>query len=74
MKQLELGFKRTISWNKYKSKITEHAQNRYLDLLINPSFEEVNRLFLLLFENKELRKSCYKCLKNIVTNNILFQL
>ena len=72
LKQLELGFKRTISSNKYQSKITEHAQNRYLDFLINPSFEEFNRLFLLIFENKDVRKSCYKCLKNIFTNNILF--
>ena len=31
LKQLELGFKRTISSNKYQSKITEHAQNRYLE-------------------------------------------
>ena len=45
LKQLESDFKRTINWNKYQSKITEQAQNRYLDFLIDPSFQRVNRLF-----------------------------
>ena len=38
LKQLESSFKRTINWNKYQSKVTEQAQNRYLDYLIDPSF------------------------------------
>ena len=29
LKQLESGFKRTISWNKYQPKITEQTRNRY---------------------------------------------
>ena len=29
LKQLESGFKRTIIWNKYQSKLTEQAQNRH---------------------------------------------
>ena len=28
-KKLGSGFKRTINWNKYQSKKTNHAQNRY---------------------------------------------
>ena len=32
LKQLEPGFKRTINWNKYQSKITEQTQNRHLDI------------------------------------------
>ena len=48
----ESGFKRTINQNKYQSKLTEQAQNRYLDYLIDPSFQGVNRRFVLLFENK----------------------
>ena len=31
LKQLESGYKRTINWNKYQSKITEQTPNRYLD-------------------------------------------
>ena len=30
LKQLESGFKRIINWNKYKFKVTEQAQSRYL--------------------------------------------
>ena len=56
MKQLESGFKRTINWNKYQSKLTEKAQNRYLDYLIDPSFQGANRVFVLSFENKTDRE------------------
>ena len=34
LKHLESGFERTINWNKYQSKITEQAQNRYFKFLI----------------------------------------
>ena len=51
LQQLKSGFKKTISWNKYESSIKTIAQNRYLNYLINPSFQEVNRLFVLPFEN-----------------------
>ena len=53
LKQLESGFKRIINWNKYKSKLTKQTQNRYLDYLIDPSFQRVNRIFILLFENED---------------------
>ena len=43
-KHLESGFKRTINWNKYLAKA-----NRYLDYLIDPSFQGVNRVFVLSF-------------------------
>ena len=42
LQQLKSGFKKTISWNKYESSIKTSAQNRYLNYLINPSFQEVN--------------------------------
>ena len=44
---LKSGFKRTINWNKYQSKVTAENQNEYLDYLINPSFLGVNRLFFI---------------------------
>ena len=28
LKQLESGFKRTINWNKYQSKVTQQTRNR----------------------------------------------
>ena len=49
--QLKSGFKRKINWNKYQSKISVQAQNQYLDYLVDPSFQGVNRLFVLSFEN-----------------------
>ena len=52
LQQLKLGFKKTISWNKYESAVKTFAQNRYLNYLINPSFQGVNRLFVLCFEIK----------------------
>ena len=52
LQQLKSGFKKTISWNKYESKVKTFVQNRYLNYLINPSFQGVNRLFLLSVENE----------------------
>ena len=57
LQQLKSGFKKTISWNKYESSIKTFAQNRYLNYLINPSFQGVNRLFVLSFENEDDRIS-----------------
>ena len=56
MKQLESGFKRSVNWNKHQSKLTQQAQTRYLDYLIGPSFQGVNKLFVFLFENKNDRE------------------
>ena len=57
LQQLKSGFKTTINGNKYESNPKAYAQNRYLNHLINPSFQGVNRLFVLSFENKDQRKS-----------------
>ena len=56
LQQLKSGFKRTINCNKYHSKVSTERQNQYLDFLIDPSFEGVNRLFALSFENENDRK------------------
>ena len=61
LQQLKSGFKRTINWNKYESSIKTFAQNRYLNYLINPSFQGVNRLFVLSFENENDRTSHSTC-------------
>ena len=49
LEQLKSGFKRTIKWNKYKSQITVQPQNNNLNYLIDPTFTNNNRLFVLLF-------------------------
>ena len=57
LQQLKSGFKRTINWNKHESSVNTFAQNRYLNYLINPSFQAVNRFFVLSFENEDDRRS-----------------
>ena len=39
LQQLKSGFKRIINWNKYESSVKTFAQNRYINYLINPSFQ-----------------------------------
>ena len=53
LKQLESGFKRKITWNKHQSKKTNLAKTRYLDFLIETSFQIVNRLFVLSFKRED---------------------
>ena len=55
--QLKSVFTRTILWNKYESNIKTFAQNRCLNHLTNPSFQGINILFVLLFENENDRTS-----------------
>ena len=57
LQQLKPNFKRKINWNKYELSVKTSAQNRYLNYLINPSFQGVNRLFVLSFENEDDRVS-----------------
>ena len=53
--QLTLGFKRVINWNKYLSKPELLAQNTNLNHLVEPSFQGINRLFVLAFEDDDNR-------------------
>ena len=55
--QLKSGFKRIIYWNKYSSKPELLPRNRNLNHLVEPSFQGVNRLFVLAFENDTQRTS-----------------
>ena len=45
--------------NKNQSKLSTERQNQYLDYLIDPSFQRVNRLFILSFED-EAQRASYK--------------
>ena len=55
LEQLKTGFKRTIKWNKYRSKMTVQPKNNNLNYLIEPTFTNVNRLFVLLFTRTNIR-------------------
>ena len=46
---LKSGFTREIEWNKYRSQMTTEAANNNLNILIDPTFTNVNRLFVLAY-------------------------
>ena len=52
--KLKPGFKRTIKWNKYRSQMTIQPQNNNLNYLIDPTFTNVNRLFVFSFSRNNL--------------------
>ena len=54
---LKSGFKREIIWNKYRSQMTTEAINNNLNILIDPTFTNVNRLFVLAYQIANDRQS-----------------
>ena len=64
--QLKSDFKRTISWNGYLAKPELLAQNTNLNHLIEPSFQGLNRLFVLAFTVDAQRTSNKRfCIPNV---------
>ena len=57
LNSLKSGFKRTITWNKYRSTITNQAASNNLNYLIDPTFTKVHRLFALAYTNEDDRIS-----------------
>ena len=57
LQKLKPGFKRVIDWNKYLSKPELLGRNANLNHLVEPSFQEVNRFFVLAYENYTQRTS-----------------
>ena len=57
LQQLKSGFKRVVNWNKNLSKPELIAQNPNINHLVEQSFQGVNRLFVLAFENDTQRTS-----------------
>ena len=51
LENIKQGFKRRISWNKYRSEITSQTKNNNLDYLIDSTFRNINRLFVFSFKN-----------------------
>ena len=60
LEQLKTGFKRTIKWNKYRSKMSNQTKTNNLNYLIDLTFTKVNR-FVLLFENEDDKSIIHKC-------------
>ena len=51
LENIKQGFARTISWIKCRSEITTQTKNNNLDYLIDLTFRNINRLFVLSFKN-----------------------
>ena len=51
LENIKQGFKKIISWNKYRSEITTRPSNNNLDYLIDPTVRNINILFVLLFKD-----------------------
>ena len=83
LEQLKSGFRITIKWNKYISQMSNQTKNKNLNYLIDPTFSNVNGLFVLSFETEDDRTSYYKYYMpsveikdyNVLTDgNVFFQL
>ena len=55
LQQLKSGFKRVINWNKYLLKPESLARNLDLNHLVEPSFQGVNRLFVLALDGDDTK-------------------
>ena len=55
--QLKTGFIMNIHWNKYRCQISNQSVSNNLNYLIDSTFDIVNRLFVLSFENEDDRSS-----------------
>ena len=53
LEKLKSGFKRTIKWNKYRSQMPVQSNNNNLNYLIDLTFTNFNRLFVLSFQRIE---------------------
>ena len=66
LEKLKTGFKRTIKLNKY---MTIQPQNDNLNYLIDPTFINVNRLFVFHFQ--EMEKEIIETLFHIIMSQTL---
>ena len=69
-------FKRTVSWKKYIFKITVQPKNNNLHM-VDPTFKNINRLFVLSFENVDnnLRRNSFnKYYMPLVETNYFYAL
>ena len=54
---LKSRLKREVIWNKYRSQMSTEAINNNLNILIDPTFTNVNRLFVLAYQTADDRHS-----------------
>ena len=57
---LKSGFTRQIIWNKYRSRVSTEGTNNNLNILIDPTFTNVNRSFILAYQTADDRQSFHQ--------------
>ena len=70
LEQLKPGFKRTINWNNYQSKISTVRPDQYLDYLSDATFQGVNRLFVFSCEDKSYKQHFFTTVE-IKNHNVM---
>ena len=50
VEKIKQEFKRKICWSKYRSEITTRPKSNNLDYLVDPTFRNINRLFVVSFK------------------------
>ena len=51
LESIKQAFKRTTSWNKYRSELAAQPKNNNFHYLVDPTIRNINRLFVLSFKN-----------------------
>ena len=51
LENIKQGFKRTVSWNNFRSEITTQPRKNNMDYLIDSTFVNINKLFALSLKN-----------------------
>lgn len=57
LRNLERGFHKTINWNKLTIRETTINQDNNFNFMIEPTFQGVNRLFVLAYDTTDTRES-----------------
>ena len=67
---LKSGFTREIEWNKYRSQMTTETVNNNLTILVDPTFTNAKRLFVLAHQNADDRQSLSEfCLPKVMVKD-----
>ena len=69
---LKSGFTREIIWNKYRSQMSAEAINNNLNILIDPTFTNVNRLFVLAFQTADYLPKVMAKDFNVIIDKLAF--
>ena len=69
---LKSEFTREIIWNKYRSQMSTEAINNNLNILIDPTFTNVNRLFVLAFQTADYLPQVMAKDFNVIIDKLAF--